>query len=190
MSELTPETIDHGEMVKTLAKSGADIISGLKPETMHLLHMAIGISGEVAELIEADNEYVVSSNHKGWVIEEIGDFEFYCQGIRNVTGSKRSVLSRFPSSGWTMHDDLTFLAGDILDYVKKAAIYEAEISMEELASKLHELESAMNCFLYNRGIDLDTCLLENKKKLFQRYSGFQYNNEGAQQRPDKDGAAA
>lgn len=50
----------------------------------HLIHMAVGIAGEAAELLEPfinnliSNEPLDISN----IIEELGDIEFYLQGLR------------------------------------------------------------------------------------------------------------
>lgn len=38
--------IKHDEMVKALAKSGEKIAAEINAEDAHLMHMAIGISGE------------------------------------------------------------------------------------------------------------------------------------------------
>lgn len=43
----------YREMVLVLAKPGADIVATLTSEDAHLLHMAVGISGEAGELLDA-----------------------------------------------------------------------------------------------------------------------------------------
>jgi hypothetical protein len=45
--------MNYTHMVKVLAKPGADIVASLTPETAHLLHMAVGVSGEAGELLDA-----------------------------------------------------------------------------------------------------------------------------------------
>jgi hypothetical protein len=44
---------EHQEMVQVLKKDGQDIINELTPELAHLLHMAVGVSGEAGELLDA-----------------------------------------------------------------------------------------------------------------------------------------
>jgi len=77
--------IKHSQIVECLAKSGATIADELSPQDAHLLHMGIGVCGEAGELIDAikkgaiyRKEYDVEN-----IIEEIGDIEFYLEGIRN-----------------------------------------------------------------------------------------------------------
>lgn len=85
------ETINHSEMVRALAKSGATIASEITGEDAHLMHMAIGISGEAGELLDAIKKRVIyrkpldSDN----VLEELGDLEFYLEGIRQGLGITR-----------------------------------------------------------------------------------------------------
>lgn len=82
--------IKHNEMVKALAKSGQLIIDELTPEKAHQLHMAVGISGEAGELIDAVKKSAIYNKplDRENVIEELGDIEFYMEGLRqslNIT---------------------------------------------------------------------------------------------------------
>lgn len=76
--------IDYADMVKSLAKAGDKILETLTPERMHLLHMAIGISGEAGELIDAVKKSAIYNKpiDRLNVIEELGDLEFYMEGLR------------------------------------------------------------------------------------------------------------
>ena len=78
------DKIIHSEMVTDLAKPGADILATLTPEKAHLLHMAIGISGEAGELLDAIKKYVIYNKELDVenVVEELGDLEFYIEGLR------------------------------------------------------------------------------------------------------------
>ncbi len=60
------------KMVENLVKPGADILSSLTPEKCDLLHMAIGISGEAAEVL--GYQHVINMR------EELGDILFYLCG--------------------------------------------------------------------------------------------------------------
>jgi len=125
-------SITHGELVKNLAKSGADIRDDMNPkkfeyllecieqgvaaghkidrakkqaiyckdmgltprwlprditptaEQYHLIHMAVGIFGEAAELLDAVYQHVAGLEELNVenVIEELGDTEFYIEGFR------------------------------------------------------------------------------------------------------------
>lgn len=84
------EKIVHSEMVKTLAKNGQAIIDGLTENTMHRLHMAVGVAGEAGELLDAIKKESVYNKpiDRENVVEELGDLEFYMEGLRqslNIT---------------------------------------------------------------------------------------------------------
>lgn len=83
--------MNHADLVKALAKPGADIVASLTPETAHLLHMAVGVSGEAGELLDAVKKasiYVKPIDREN-VIEELGDLEFYMEGLRQGLGITR-----------------------------------------------------------------------------------------------------
>ena len=84
-------TIKHDEMVKALAKSGDAIIAGLDNSKAHAIHMAIGISGESGELLDAIKKHVVYNKplDRANVVEELGDLEFYMEGLRQGLGITR-----------------------------------------------------------------------------------------------------
>lgn len=83
--------IKHDEMVKGLAKSGATIASEMTAEDAHLMHMAIGISGEAGELLDAIKKQVIYRKplDRENALEELGDLEFYMEGIRQGLGFTR-----------------------------------------------------------------------------------------------------
>lgn len=79
------------DMVNALAKPGEQIIATLSPDKAHELHMAVGISGESGELLDAIKKYVIYNKPLDIenVIEELGDLEFYMQGLRESLGITR-----------------------------------------------------------------------------------------------------
>lgn len=81
------------DMVAGLAKPGEAILATLTPEKIHLLHMAVGISGEAGELLDAIKKFVVYNKDLDVenVIEELGDMEFYMEGLRASLGVSRGV---------------------------------------------------------------------------------------------------
>lgn len=82
---------DHADMVQHLAKDGADILKDLDPETCHIWHMATGVSGEAGELLDAVKKTAAYSKplDRENVIEELGDLEFYMEGLRSALGITR-----------------------------------------------------------------------------------------------------
>lgn len=82
------------EMVAALAKPGSAIVESLTPEKAHLLHMAVGLAGEAGELLDAVKKHVIYNKplDEENVKEEMGDIEFYKEGIRQGVGISRDEI--------------------------------------------------------------------------------------------------
>jgi NTP pyrophosphatase (non-canonical NTP hydrolase) len=78
--------LNHPELVTALAKPGSDILDDLSPDQAFVLHMSIGVSGESGELLDAIKKWAIYQKPLDIdnVIEELGDIEFYLQGIRQA----------------------------------------------------------------------------------------------------------
>ena len=78
-------------MVARLIKPGESILESMSPEGMNLLHMAVGVSGEAGELIDAVKKHAVYNKpiDRDNIIEELGDLEFYMEGLRAELGITR-----------------------------------------------------------------------------------------------------
>jgi len=74
----------HADMVAQLSKPGDQIKAQLTGDDCNLLHMAVGIAGEAGELLDAIKKAVVYRKPLDLnnVIEELGDLEFYMEGMR------------------------------------------------------------------------------------------------------------
>jgi NTP pyrophosphatase (non-canonical NTP hydrolase) len=81
----------HAELVSALAKPGSDIVREMTPLGAHQMHMAIGICGEAGELIDAVKKHTIYNQpiDVDNVIEELGDLEFYMEGLRQGMGITR-----------------------------------------------------------------------------------------------------
>lgn len=82
--------ISHEKLVTALVKSGEEIRKVLTAEDCHLNHMAMGVCGEAGELVDAVKNQTIYRKTIDLenVIEELGDLEFYMEGIRqglNIT---------------------------------------------------------------------------------------------------------
>lgn len=80
----------HPDLVKALCKPGEDIRLTLTNGQAHALHMAVGVCGEAGELIDAVKRWAIYQQSVDLenIIEELGDLEFYMEGIRqglNIT---------------------------------------------------------------------------------------------------------
>lgn len=82
------------EMTLALAKDGQQIINELTPEKADLLHMAVGVSGEAGELLDAVKKAVIYNKEMDLVniVEELGDLEFYMSKIRQIVGVTREEI--------------------------------------------------------------------------------------------------
>lgn len=83
--------IDYDEMVQALAKPGDQILAQLDGKRMHLLHMAVGVCGEAGELLDAVKKASIYNKEldRKNVVEELGDLEFYMEGLRSGLGITR-----------------------------------------------------------------------------------------------------
>lgn len=83
--------IKHEDMVATLVKDGEQIVDEMTGADAHTLHMAVGISGESGELLDAIKKKVIYRKELDMenVIEELGDLEFYMEGLRQAVGVTR-----------------------------------------------------------------------------------------------------
>jgi len=85
----------HEDLVAALVKPGDAILTDLTPLRAHLLHMAVGISGEAGELLDAIKKMAIYDQELDIenVVEELGDLEFYMQGIRiKIDVSRKQIL--------------------------------------------------------------------------------------------------
>jgi len=87
---------EYNEMVKVLAKDGEEIRSDLTATDAHIIHMIMGVAGEVGELLDAIKKAVMYRKRmdRANVVEELGDIEFYLEGLRQgLEIDRQEVLS-------------------------------------------------------------------------------------------------
>ena len=115
-TSLSPEVLErvlatpYDAMVTALAKPGEAIRNAITAEACHLMHMDVGISGESGELLDAIKKVVIYGKpiDRKNVVEELGDLEFYMEGLRqglNITreetldANKLKLLGKRYASG-------------------------------------------------------------------------------------------
>jgi NTP pyrophosphatase (non-canonical NTP hydrolase) len=88
------ESTRHCKLVSKLKKSADEIHSSLDGKKCDLLHMAIGICTEASELLDAVKKHVFYEKplDEDNVIEELGDLEFYMEGIRQTLSIDRAEI--------------------------------------------------------------------------------------------------
>lgn len=148
--------------------------SKLKPmtEEMHLLHMRMGIKGELGELVDAYKKHLVYGKvlDRANVREELGDVIFYCVGLLpNTQFSIYNTEVHLPNTGLFTMLSPTKVMGLILDYsteLEETAHKAANVGVgsEKLVIILSELISYM-------GFTVEEVLQTNVDKLSKRYKG-------------------
>jgi len=83
--------ITHPELVAKLAKDGDSILKELTPWDCNIWHMASCIGSEAGELFDAIKNPVIYRKplDRANVIEELGDLEFYMEGLRQAMDISR-----------------------------------------------------------------------------------------------------
>jgi NTP pyrophosphatase (non-canonical NTP hydrolase) len=83
--------VNYSDMVAALVKPGKDVVASLTPEMADAWHMATGVAGEAGELLDAVKKAAIYCKPIDLenVIEELGDLEFYMEGLRQRFGLTR-----------------------------------------------------------------------------------------------------
>jgi hypothetical protein len=179
----SPEEVEqtHATMVQMLIKPGEDLHEVSTAQKWSLVHAALGISGEVAELQWLENE----EEH---LLEESGDLLFYCRDLR--------LQLKLPPVDVT-HGILPIVwwAGVITDVVKKVAIYGQELDAtkaDKIKVALDTIETYTEMRLVNHGYTRLDALRHNINKLWKgdkaRYASGTYSDKAAAARSDKEGS--
>jgi hypothetical protein len=189
-------------MVAGLAKHGEAIINELTPLSAHLLHMAVGIAGEAGELCKAVyGKNDVARIDKENVIEELGDLEFYLEGLRQGLQLARNQTVpldiKFPN---TAASDITVIKDNsiklniessiLLDFIKKSAFYVKPVKIEKVIESLTKINLLMLIIRDRFDVTYEETIEHNINKLATgenaRYKDAEYSNERAIDRADKD----
>lgn len=187
---------EHAAMVDALVKPGQAILSDLTPIKAERLHMVVGLMGEVTELAhaienltiyESDEEYdLIMANLK----EELGDCEFYLEGLCQTYGVERIQPSTIVIENSRNNENLIHLviaAGNLLDIVKKEVIYNKDI---DVSGALFVATTQLRAlYLHYPEITPEEAREANIEKLLTgdkaRFKAGSYSNQAAQDRADK-----
>lgn len=198
-----PDTKDsrHADLVRALTKPGADILKHLTPERADAIHMAIGVAGEAGELLDGvralqihrpissrNSLSVAQQAAMVNVIEELGDIEFYLEGLRSRYGVQRIDLVRSVRMECPVLDavaGIVVASAALLDTVKKEVIYNKPINLASLADYMGDLEGHLAELRESLCISRSETLDEVWNKLGKRYASGSYSDQQAQQRLDK-----
>lgn len=109
---MSDEKLTYTDMVFALVKPGAEIQKHITPEQLNVIHMLMGICGEAGELLDAIKKHVMYNKPLDLenVVEELGDIEFYMEGMRQALGidrqdtldyNKKKLLKRYASGTYS-----------------------------------------------------------------------------------------
>jgi hypothetical protein len=154
-----------------------------------LMHAAIGVSGEVAELF--------SLNSWKNIVEECGDIEFYVEALKQQFEPDfasamvhRTLYKRESITLQNVFGNMAIIAGEILDLAKKSWVYTKELDRGKMTFHIMMLE--MNLERMYEILQLSRADIQhtNKVKLIgpggRFESGF-YSDTAAIARADKVG---
>lgn len=186
---------EHSQMVKQLAKSGESIISSLTPVQMHRLHMAIGVAGEVGEIIEVlqdiSDEKLSESEALENLVEEFGDAFFYLRGyIESLpTSVELKQYPRFVKLDEKVVLLLIISSSKLLDAAKRDGIYQKANVEEQAILAIQDLYKNLHYLMDNFEITEEMALEHNLNKLLKgknaRYASGSYSDQQANERADK-----
>lgn len=186
---MTPE---YKEMVSNLAKPGEDIVASLCPATAHRIHMAIGISGEVGELLDCWEGTEVPDREN--LVEELGDIEFYFEGLLQGYSLEQPEDTGHPDKVSCSDPFLrcSIIAADLLDTVKKEVIYRKDPNMDKIGTLTSAFRHQLNRIYRSMQVTKGEAHVHNMNKLLKgknaRYAAGSYSDKAAQDRADKGGA--
>lgn len=171
--------VPYGQMVRNLFKP-------MDTQAATVLHAAVGIAGEVAELLVA--------NSIENLVEEMGDIEFYIEAAFQATGGRNFPeliveghdMSHHQVFG-TVGTAMSVTAGRLLDVVKKAWVYNQDLNLDAVRYELLRLELMLGCLRELLSVRRPDVLGANQTKLGKRYPDGVYTDRDAQQRADKQG---
>lgn len=109
--------MQHSELVSALKKKPEDIIDSLTPNKVDMLHMLFALPGEVGELIDAVKKHIFYEGmiDRENVVEELGDIEFYLEGLRQALNiSREETLSHNINKLSKRYSKLTFSNEDAI----------------------------------------------------------------------------
>lgn len=196
---MTDFLITHPQLVAALVKPPIDIMNSLSLDKIDLWHGATGVAGETGELLEGiavDDPLNNSDN----ILEELGDIEFYVQQIRSRTNMPRAGGADDVAREMTLHSlsderlkselmgfavSAAIQGSQVLDIIKKGAIYNKDVDGNALMDTLFRLDVSMGCIRGTLGFTRQQVLDANIEKLSKRYIGLGYTDAAALARADK-----
>lgn len=176
---------EYYHFVDYLCKDGDEIIESLTPNRAHLLHMVLGLVGEVNEVRE-----VLTTNHRMLrhheymerLTDELGDVLFYTVGCANITGvgCTDTLVTELTGSVSELATNVSAFA----EYTKKLVMYSREWDEQQLQRHILNVYACIEAVGKRNGITTTEMITVNKRKLSTRYAGG-YSDGKANNKLDK-----
>lgn len=177
---------DYSQMVKDLSKPGEEILGTLTIQQAHLIHMLMGLSGEIlSELTTSDSV----ENTK----EELGDIEFYFEGLKQAwgVGELPEYVPMGIMQGLPPQVGMYVIIGELIDTIKKHVIYGKPFDMDRFLNLMAGIEMALTDIykMLKENFSREEVLEGNMEKLLKgdkaRYKEGKYTDQQAVDRQDK-----
>jgi NTP pyrophosphatase (non-canonical NTP hydrolase) len=132
-------TTPYEQFVQSIVKPGHDILVQLTPLQASILHMAVGVSGEAGELLDAVKKHAVYQKQLDFdnVREEAGDILFYLTGLLNELGltlnecieaNVEKLSKRYPEKRYT--NEAAIARADKLDVVEEPVVLNDDADLD------------------------------------------------------------
>lgn len=167
--------MNYPDFVTSRCKFGGAIVKEMTPLGAHLIHMSLGVAGEVGELIDS----ITDENDK----EEIGDILFYLQGIENATDIHVDIPELYCIEDWRV--EIVVGMGALVDIIKKHVIYQRELDKETLREVILKIKYSLAEACVDIDYSIEQAQIENMDKLNKRYHQGAYSDQQASERADK-----
>jgi len=140
------------------------------------MHCAIGISTEIAELMNA-----VVSKDKENAIEEIGDIFWYLSNLERLMGVDSEHLPDPKGRNKIFLDEWLCGHQELVDHYKKAVFYGSDVNAKYVKQHIATCNEILIALLYTEGISVQDVLTKNISKLKKRYP-YKFTKEAAENR--------
>ena len=132
-------TTPYEQFVQSIVKPGHDILVQLTPLQASILHMAVGVSGEAGELLDAIKKHAVYQKQLDFdnVREEAGDILFYLTGLLNELGltlnecieaNVEKLSKRYPEKRYT--NEAAIARADKLDMIEEPVVLNDDADLD------------------------------------------------------------
>lgn len=149
----------------------------LPSNSLNLLHVAVGFTGELLELAEATS--------RENLLEELSDANYYLTiGSHFFPTSPDNFSTPWPRTATEQTSRLFSLANQLLDYAKKAAVYNQHIPSFIIGETIATAQICLEGHTLFLGFDPQDLIDYSAAKVKKRYPDG-YSDEAAALRADK-----